>query len=90
MNHLQVEVKLPWLSREPLRQVQGRRLKVYVERLDKNFYLINLGGRRLSHAVKISLLQDGITMGWKKGAEEWPRDVYHLEIGLLLLTHSQR
>lgn len=90
MNRSQIEVKLPWLSPKITRQTQGRRLKIYVERLDKNFYLINPFGRRLSLAAKFSLAQQGITLGWRKGAEVWPHDVLPLEIELMKLAQSRR
>jgi hypothetical protein len=44
MDRSHVEEKLPRLSPALARRVQGRRLKVYVECMDKNFYLINLFG----------------------------------------------
>ena len=85
MDRSYAEVKLPWLLPLMKRQVQGRRLKIYVEALDKNFNLTNPGGKRLSLAMKISLSQRGIAMGWKKGAEVWPYDVSPLQIGLMTL-----
>jgi hypothetical protein len=89
MDRSHAEVKLPWLLPQIKRQVRGRRLKVYVQALDKNFHLINPGGKRLSPALKFSLLQDGITMGWKKGAEVWPHDVHILQLGLLVLAKKR-
>ena len=89
MDHSHAEMKLPWLSAQIRRQVQGRRLKVYVERLDTNFNLTNLGGKRLSLALKFSLSQRGIIMGWKKGAEVWPHDVHILQLDLMLLVKKR-
>jgi hypothetical protein len=88
MDRSHIEERLPWLSPKLTRQVQGGRLKVYVEGLDKNFYLKNPGGKRLSLALKISLSQDGITMGWKMGAEVWPHDVTLPQIYLTMLARS--
>jgi hypothetical protein len=78
--------KLPGLSPKITHQVKGRRLKVYVEALGSNVYLINPGGRRLSLALKISLSQHGITMGWKMGAKIWDHDVYLPQIYLMMLA----
>ncbi len=90
MDRSHIEEKLPSLSPAIARRVQGRRLKVYVERLDKNFHLINPFGRRLSLALKISLSQRGIAIGWRREAEVWPHDVHLLEIELMKLSRSRR
>ena len=54
-----------------------------------NFNLTNLGGKRLSLALKFSLSQRGIIMGWKKGAEVWPHDVHILQLDLMLLVKKR-
>jgi hypothetical protein len=82
-----IEEQLPWLSPKVMRRAQGRRVKVYAASLNKNFYLTNLSGRRLSHAVKISLARDGIMIGWKAGASVWPREVNPVQLGLMVFIH---
>jgi hypothetical protein len=52
-----------------------------------NFYLKSPSGHGLSTAMLVGLAYDGITIGWKQGAEVWPRDVYLLEINLMKLAH---
>jgi hypothetical protein len=89
MDRSHAQEQLPWLSPAITRQAQGRRLKVYVERLDKNFRLINPGGKRLSPALKVSLSRVGITMGWKKGAEVWPHGVHLPQIGLMIFAQKR-
>ena len=89
MDRADIEKALGWMNPRVLRRVQGRRVKVYAAFLDKNFYLKNPSGRRLSSAVLVRLAHDGVTIGWKKDAEVCLRDVYLVEIGLMKLAQSQ-
>ena len=89
MDCTDIEKALAGTNPPALRRVQGRRVKVHVASLEKNFYLKNPFGRRLSTAVLVRLKRNGITSGWKEGAEIWPHDVHLLEIGLMKLAHSR-
>jgi hypothetical protein len=89
MDRADIERTLGWMNPAALRRVQGRRVKVYSAFLDKNFYLKNPSGRRLSNAVLFRLAQGGVTSGWKKGAGIWLHDVNFLEIGLMKFAQSQ-
>ena len=90
MDRAEIEKTLGWMNPRVLRRVQGPRVRVYAAFLDKNFYLKNPSGRRLSNAVLVRLAQGGVTIGWKEGAEIWPHDVHLLEIGLMEIAQAQR
>lgn len=90
MDRADIEKTLGWMNPAALRRVQGRRVKVYSALLDKNFYLKNPLGRPLSNAVLVRIARYGITSGWRKGAEVWPRDVNLLDVGLMTLVGSRR
>ena len=90
MDRTSIEKTLAWINPQVVRRAQGRRIKVYVESLDLNFYLQNRSGRRLPAAMLVSLAYDGIAVGWKQGVEVWPRDISLLEIGLMKLAMGQR
>ena len=90
MDRAAIEKTLAWRKPPAGQQVQGRRIKVYVESLRMNFNLKNPSGHRLSTAMLVGLAYEGITTGWKQGAEVWPREVYLPEIGFMKLARSQR
>jgi hypothetical protein len=90
MGRSDIEKALGWMKPRVPRRVQGRRIKVYAASLNLNFYLKNPSGRQLSNATLMHLAYDGVTVGWKKGAEIWPRDVYLVELNLKMLAQSQR
>jgi hypothetical protein len=90
MDRATIEKTLAWMKPAAGQRVHGRRIKVYAASLDMNFYLKNPSGRRLSTAMLASLAYDGITSGWKKDVQVWSRDVYLLELKLIMLAQSQR
>ena len=87
MDRVYIEKQLSGLFPRPFGRASRRRLRVYVETLDRNFYLVNPSGRPLSPAMKLGLSNDGVRMGWKRGATIWPREVNCLELGLMVHIH---
>jgi hypothetical protein len=89
MDRADIEKELAWLKPRLAPRATGRRIKVYVAPLNRNFYLENASSRRPSSAVWNCLAHGGITKGWKKGAEVHPRDVDLWKLNLLMLAHSR-
>ena len=90
MDRTGIKKALGWTKLRSGRRVQGRRLKIHVASLNKNFYLKNPTGHQLSTAMLVRFAYDGVTTGWKKDAEVWPRDVYLLELNLMMLAQSRQ
>jgi hypothetical protein len=86
MDKAYIEEQLSGLLAMQPRRSSGRRLKLYAEPLGKNFYLANPSGRPLSPDVKEGLAKDGIRIGWKAGAAVWPRELYILELKLMVFV----
>jgi hypothetical protein len=87
MDKAYIEEQLSGLFAMQPRRSSRRRLKLYAEPLGKNFYLANPSGRPLPPDVKLKLAKDGIRMGWKAGAARCPREVYLVELGLMVNAH---
>jgi hypothetical protein len=87
MDKATIEGQLSGLFAMQPRRSSRRRVKVYAETLDKNFYLVNPTGRPMPPDVKLRLAKDGIRVGGKAGATSHPRDVNLVELCLMVKAH---
>lgn len=88
MDKSDIEKQLPGLYRS--RKTSHPPLKVYAETLDRNFELSNPSGKALPFDVEFHLTKRRIRWGWKKGANQWPREVNLFEISFMVDTQLPR